>query len=46
MAKNAHQGLPYQGMHTRIPFGPFLSLGAMLQILYGPWLMGLLLPSF
>lgn len=39
MAKNAHQG-----MQTRIPFGPFLSLGAMLQILYGPWLMGLLLP--
>lgn len=39
MAKNAHQG-----MRTRIPFGPFLSLGAMLQILYGPWLTGLLLP--
>ena len=40
MAKNAHQG-----MQTRIPFGPFLSLGAMLQILYGPILMGLFLPS-
>ncbi len=39
MAKNAHQG-----MRTRIPFGPFLSLGAMLQILYGHWLTGLLLP--
>jgi leader peptidase (prepilin peptidase) / N-methyltransferase len=39
MAKNAHQG-----MQTRIPFGPFLSLGAMLQILYGPVLMQLLLP--
>jgi len=39
MAKNAHQG-----MRTRIPFGPFLSLGAMLQILYGQWLTGLLLP--
>lgn len=39
MAKNAHQG-----MRTRIPFGPFLSLGAMLQILYGPVLMQLLLP--
>ena len=39
MAKNAHQG-----MQTRIPFGPFLSLGAMLQILYGPSLMSLLAP--
>jgi leader peptidase (prepilin peptidase) / N-methyltransferase len=40
MAKNAHQG-----MQTRIPFGPFLSLGAMLHILCGPWLMGLIMPS-
>jgi leader peptidase (prepilin peptidase) / N-methyltransferase len=40
MAKNAHQG-----MQTRIPFGPFLSLGAMLHILCGPWLMGLIVPS-
>ncbi len=39
MAKNAHQG-----MQTRIPFGPFLSLGAMLQILYGPVLMRLFMP--
>ncbi len=39
MAKNAHQG-----MQTRIPFGPFLSLGAMLEILYGQWLVGLLVP--
>ncbi|WP_045219587.1 prepilin peptidase [Desulfonatronum thioautotrophicum] len=39
MAKNAHQG-----MLTRIPFGPFLSLGAMLQILYGPVLMRIFLP--
>lgn len=38
MAKNARQGL-----QTRIPFGPFLSLGAMLQILYGPLLMRLYL---
>ncbi|GAB6059943.1 A24 family peptidase [Desulfonatronum parangueonense] len=39
MAKNAHQG-----MQTRIPFGPFLSLGAMLQILYGQQLMVLWMP--
>lgn len=39
MAKTAHQG-----MRTRIPFGPFLSLGAMLQILYGPVLGRLLMP--
>jgi leader peptidase (prepilin peptidase) / N-methyltransferase len=39
MAKNAHQG-----MQTRIPFGPFLCLGAMLQILYGPLLLPLLMP--
>lgn len=39
MAKDADKG-----MQTRIPFGPFLSLGAMLTILYGPWLMGMFLP--
>jgi len=39
MAKNAHQG-----MQTRIPFGPFLSLGAMIYILYGSWLTGLFMP--
>lgn len=39
MAKNAHQG-----MQTRIPFGPFLSLGAMLQILYGQQFMAILMP--
>lgn len=35
-----------QGLKTRVPFGPFLSLGAMLYILYGKavvgWYLGLL----
>jgi leader peptidase (prepilin peptidase)/N-methyltransferase len=28
-----------RGLRTRIPFGPFLSLGAMLYVLYGPRVM-------
>ncbi len=30
---------PGQGLQTAIPFGPFLSLGGMLYILFGPQLM-------
>jgi leader peptidase (prepilin peptidase)/N-methyltransferase len=35
-----------QGLKTRVPFGPFLSLGAMLYVLYGKavlaWYLSLL----
>ncbi len=31
---------PEKGMKAMVPFGPFLSLGCMLYILFGDWFMG------